>query len=262
MTPRRGHGFDPVALRKAWDQQQQFHIPEREERFRVMLEVLEQTLPKRGRVLDLGCGTGSLSERILRHFPSVRSWAVDYDPVLLRVGREGLGSLGSRLTWVEADLRGRSWPRALPSGKFDAAVSTTALHWLAADELRALFRGLARLVRPGGVFLNGDGMPFDYGKAPRRHPRLGEIARAIRKRHAPKRRPKGVLDWDAWWALLERTPALRNELDERRRRYPHRHEIVPPPSADWQAAELRRAGFTEAGVVWQDMTDRVLLAVR
>lgn len=254
-------GLDAVALRRAWDRQQEYHIPDREERFRVMLEVLAQVLPARARVLDLGCGTGSLSERILRRFPAARAYAVDFDPVLLRVGREGLGDDGGRLSWIEADLRKGGWPRDLPRGKFDAAVSTTALHWLTSRELRALYRTLSRLLRPGGVFLNGDGMPFDYGAAKPGHPRIARIARAIQASHAPKV-PHGVLDWDAWWAMIGRMPELRAEIAERHVRYPHHHDTVPSPSAEWQIAELTRSGFREAGVVWQEMTNRVILAVR
>src|SRR5487761_824148 len=109
-------GLDAVALRRAWDRQQEYHIPDREERARVMREVLALALPARDRVLDLGCGTGSLSERILRRFPAARAYAVDFDPVLLRVGREGLGDDGGRLSWIEADLRKGGWPRDLPRG--------------------------------------------------------------------------------------------------------------------------------------------------
>ncbi len=262
MATTRLTALDPVALRAAWDRQQEFHIPEREVRFQVMLQVLDETLPSRARVLDLGCGTGSLSERVVRRFPHARVWAVDFDPVLLRIGREGLGNVGGRLHWVETDLRRPGWAGSLPPGRFDAAVSTTALHWLTARELRQLFRELARLLRPGGAFLNGDGMPFDYSGRKPEYPRISRIAGAIRASHRPTRRPRGVLDWEEWWKNVETLPALRSEVTERRRRYPRAHETVPPPSAAWQIAELRRVGFHEAAVVWQEMTDRVLLAVR
>jgi len=249
-------------LRQAWDRQQQFHIPEREERFRVMLDVLRETMPRRPRILDLGCGTGSLSERVLRELPGARVWAVDFDPVLLRVGREGLGDMQGRLTWVETDLRRKGWGKVLPRLRFDAAVSTTALHWLTDAQLRALFRTLGRIVRPGGVVLNGDSMPFDYAGHAAAYPRISKVVRAVRASRPTARGPPGVLSWDEWWSDVEGLPALAREVAERRRRYPHSHESVPSPSASWQIAELGSAGFREAAVVWQRWTNRVLLAIR
>jgi hypothetical protein len=41
----------------------------------------------------------------------------------------------------------------------DAAVSTTALHWLYEPELRALYAELASVLRPGGPLLDGDHPP-------------------------------------------------------------------------------------------------------
>ena len=259
---QRPIAYDPDRLRRTWDAQQQYHIPEREQRFDVMLNVLATALPKHGRVVDLGCGTGSLSERILHRFPRVRVWALEYDPVLLKIGRDALGDARGRLTWVEADLRRRSWPGVLPRGRFDAAVSTTALHWLTREELRRLVRGLADRLRSGGVFLNGDAMPFDYPPGRERYPTISRVARAVRGEGSSRRPGPGVLTCDEWWMYVSRFGALRQELAERRRRYPSAHETVPPPSAEWLIANLRRHGFREAATVWQLMTNRVLLAVR
>ena len=38
----------------------------------------------------------------------------------------------------------------------DAAVSTTALHWLTEPGLRAMYAELATVLRPGGLLLDGD----------------------------------------------------------------------------------------------------------
>lgn len=254
--------YDPRALRRSWDRQQEYHVPEREERFEVMLDLLAASLAARPRILDLGCGTGSLSERVLRRFPSARVWAVDYDPVLLRIGREGLGDVGGRLTWVEGDLRTSGWLSQLPRGRFDAVVSTTALHWLRPKELKQLFRSLAPKLRTGGLFLNGDSMPYGPAGTRSRSPRIVKLVRAVRASRKPARPPPGVLPWEVWWKNAERLPALQKEFAERQRRYPHAHEDIPTPSVLEQMAMLRAAGFHETAVVWQQLTNRVLVAVR
>jgi trans-aconitate methyltransferase len=59
--------------------------------------------------LDLACGPGSIAQRLLVRFPAARAVAVDFDPVLMRLGQDALGDLDGRLRWVEADLRRPDW---------------------------------------------------------------------------------------------------------------------------------------------------------
>ncbi len=52
-----------------WDAQQQRHIPDREERFSAMVDAVAAFAGAEPRVLDLGCGPGSLSARLLDRIP-------------------------------------------------------------------------------------------------------------------------------------------------------------------------------------------------
>ena len=245
------------SLLKGWDAQQESFNPDRERRFRVMLDVLGTSLPPRGTVLDLGSGPGSLSVRVLRRFPRARVIAIDYDPVTLRVGRGALGNFGGRLTWVDAKLGSPGWTERLPGGKVDAAVSTTALHWLLPSDLRALYRDLGKRIRRGGVFLDGDHFP--WGSRGRGLNRLAETIR--RERFPGTRLDDEWTAWRRWWEGAEKIPALRPFFEERARRsaeHPH-HEAV---SLELHEAALRAAGFRDVGVIWQDLTNRVLFARR
>ncbi len=240
---------------ESWDRQQEGFQPNRERRFDAMLDVLEASLPARFTVLDLGSGPGSLTVRVLRRFPRARAVALDVDPVLLQIGRGALRDLRGRIAWVEADLRRPDWSERLPRGRLDAAVSTTALHWLGAANLRRVYRDLGRRIRPGGVFLDGDAMPWDAGR-----PRLRRLAKNVdRLRH--RRQPHEDL-WRAWWRRVERDPFLAPLFRERKAIFgglhPH-HEEVPLASHE---RALRAAGFREVAVVWQDGDDRVLLGIR
>ena len=87
-----------------WDNQQSRYLPDREQRFTAMLDVLEALLPERFVALDLACGPGSLSQRLLDRFADARAVAVDMDPVMLAVGEGALGTVDGRLRWVDADL--------------------------------------------------------------------------------------------------------------------------------------------------------------
>lgn len=236
------------------------YIPSREERFRVMFDLVEGEVGPAPRVLDIGCGPGSLSRRLLQRFPSARSVGVDYDPVLLRLGPACFPRpLLARMTWVQADLRDPGWARALPPGRFDAVLSTTALHWLRPRVLARLYADLYGRLRPGGVLLNGDKAELGPGK-----PRLeSATSDAMHRRQRSAAHSPGVApDWRGWWRSIATVPALRPALDLRRQRFEtgtgHEHTV---PAAGHVRA-LRVAGFREADVVWREFTNVVLMAVR
>lgn len=237
---------------------QALHIPERESRFEAMTEILSVAFPSRFRALDIGCGTGSLSERVLRRCPGARVVAVDHDPILLAIGRNGLGTIHGRLTWVDADLRAPDWDRSVPRGRFDAAVSTTALHWLKPPELRQLYKGLARRLRPRGIFLNGDSLPADPGS----RSRIVRLAGEIRHRRARDRATADARPWSEWWREVSKEPGLSEEWAEHERRYPRAHGNDPASGLNLHWRALVAAGFREVGVLWQDLDNRVLVGIR
>jgi len=255
--PRRASAAPWSVWLRRWDEQQEAYLPQRERRFRGMLDVLEATIGRSGRVLDLGSGPGSLSLRILQRFPRMRCVAVDYDPVVLRIGQGALGSHGGRLTWVDAKLGRPGWTRQLPPGRYDAAVSTTALHWLAPPSLRRLYRDLGHVLRPGRVFLNGDRIP--WGPEDPRLQRLAEQVRRVWLRRTASHPDRGA--WRRWWKEASRAPELAEEFAEHRRRESG-HPNEPGLALEVHERALRRAGFRTVATVWQYHEDRVLFAQR
>ena len=237
-----------------WDAQQQRHIPDREERFTAMVDAVAAFAGPEPRVLDLGCGPGSLSARVLDRLPGASVVAIDADPVLLAIGR---GALGARtnLQFVDADLRA-DWVSALPSpGPYDAAVSTTALHWLGLEQLLVLYQTLAGVLRPGAVFLDGDRLDFDHDQRA-----IAEGARQVRPEWPDA--PEGAEDYDAWWAAAVAEPALAEQVAERAQRWhahPHEDEAH---SYEFHRSALFSSGFDEVGTVWQHLANRVLVAIR
>ncbi|MCI4334878.1 MAG: class I SAM-dependent methyltransferase [Thermoplasmata archaeon] len=223
-----------------------------------MGDALEARFAGRFTGLDLGCGPGSLSARLLQRFPNARMVAVDFDPVLTYLGRRTLGDAHGRLAWIEADLRLSSWIAQLPVRRVQAVLSTTALHWLPARRTIALYRELAKMLVPRGLFLNGEHLPFD-----RSLPQLARLAdsaaRVERRRYLDS---GAALDWGSWWKQLREVPELAARFALRDERYPggehHEHDISTSEHVRW----LRAAGFAEAGVLWQQMDDFVIAGVR
>ncbi|MFF9346016.1 class I SAM-dependent methyltransferase [Streptomyces sp. NPDC014734] len=229
-------------------------MPDREERFRVMLDMVEALVGPRPRVLDLACGTGSITDRLLKRFPEATSTGVDLDPALLAIAR-GHFDGDERVTFVTADLKDPDWAGRLPYESYDAVLTATALHWLHTEPLAALYRRIGGLVRDGGVFMNADHM-IDTDT-----PRINAAERAHRHAAMDRAKAAGALDWADWWALAAKDPALAEPTAERYRIYGE-HADGDTPSVRWHADTLREAGFAEARAVWASPSDTLVLAVK
>jgi SAM-dependent methyltransferase len=242
-----------------WDRQQQFYMPDREERFTALIDAVAEAAGRPDPlVLDLGCGPGSLSSRLLDQIPAATVVAIDADPVLLALGRAAQGDRPA-LRFVDADLRVPGWAAALGLDRpADAAVSTTALHWLPERELRAMYAEVATVLRPGGLLLNGDHLHDDE----KTEPVLARLGDAIIEREEQRRYPGGhPEDWSQWWTAVLADPALAAPVAERgRRRYSSDHGSESR-LLQTHVAALRSAGFTEVGTLWQRGSNRLLCAV-
>ena len=102
-----------------------------------------------GRGVDVCCGTGA-GLRVLRSVGQGRITGVDFSAGMLAQARRAHPDA----RWVRADVR------ALPfAGAFDLAVSFGALGHFLPAERPALFAGVYRALRPGGVFAFPIGAP-------------------------------------------------------------------------------------------------------
>ncbi|GFH67585.1 class I SAM-dependent methyltransferase [Streptomyces diastaticus] len=247
-------GTDWAAWQISWDQQQEWYLPDREERFRVMLDMVEAAAGPEPRVLDLACGTGSITDRLLKRFPRAQSTGVDLDPALLTIA-EGTFAGDDRVTFVTADLKDPDWPALLPHDSYDAVLTATALHWLHTEPLAALYGQIAGIVRDGGVFLNADHMPDPAT------PRINAAERELRHRRMEEAKAEGAVDWSTWWRLAAADPVLAGPTARRFEIYGEHAEGDTPP-AEWHARTLREAGFTEARTVWQSPSDAMVLGLK
>lgn len=246
-----------------WDRQQEFYLPHREERFAAMTAVLRQLvasgqLRHELRILDLGCGTGAIGQRLLTHFPEATYVGVDVDVALLELAKSMQPEFGRRFTVVERDLSLDSWTTGFADGEFDVIASSTALHWLDREGLARVFHQMAPLLRPGGVFFDADNLAFSSSY-------WQDVADAVDHAQQQDAAAKGVEDWDTWWSAVRADPYMAEFAAERDRRFPPRDGATtassPPLLSDYVTA-LENAGFVDIDVLWQRLDDRLLAARR
>lgn len=96
------------------------------------------------RVLDVGCGTGRLTEKLIERLPRGEVVAIDLSFNMLQTAREYLRPrFGTRVRFAQGDAA------ALPiAGRADAVFSTATFHWVLDHPM--LFKSLHAAIKPGG----------------------------------------------------------------------------------------------------------------
>ncbi|MEU3347610.1 class I SAM-dependent methyltransferase [Streptomyces sp. NPDC006700] len=240
-----------------WERQQERYALDREERFTVIADVVEHVTAGRPRplLLDLGCGPGSLAARLSDRLPDAEIVAADMDPLLLELGQTHHADAAR---YVDTVIGEEGWADTLGLERpLDAAVSTTALHYLPEPVLLRTYRCLAALLRRGGVLVNGDHFPPDGAPC-------SDITAHVARRRAERTGGHPHEDWRSWWDAAALEPELADLFDERERRRP-----ADGGSADSGHLTLGRhtellhqAGFGHVTPVWQFGDSAVLVAVR
>jgi demethylmenaquinone methyltransferase/2-methoxy-6-polyprenyl-1,4-benzoquinol methylase len=103
------------------------------------------------RILELGCGTGNLTARLLARGAAVT--AIDQDPEMLTVAREKLRD-EPRLTLLE--MAAVEIADRFPAGSFDAVAGTLVLSEMSEDEQTYVLEAALRVLRPGGRLVVAD----------------------------------------------------------------------------------------------------------
>ena len=121
-------------------------IPHRVEGESTLLEFLPAQAKH---ILDLGSGGGRLLELVKAARPDAEFVGLDFSPTMLQELRK-IFAKDSRVRIVEHDLD-RPLP---PMGRFDAIISSFAIHHVSHERKRALYTEIFDALLPNGVFCN------------------------------------------------------------------------------------------------------------
>lgn len=96
-----------------WERMQTVHNPYRNEQMATIYHISGVDSIPNGRVLDLGCGPGSLVKYFLKRKEDVEFTAVDINPFLLAIFENTLVP-NSNITVLHKDIRDGSWFKEYP----------------------------------------------------------------------------------------------------------------------------------------------------
>jgi ubiquinone/menaquinone biosynthesis C-methylase UbiE len=229
------------------------YIPARKERFETIIQLITATQQKVSKVLDIGCGTGSLMLPILETFPIAEVWGIDFDPMLLALAEKRLAKFDSRARLVEADLRKQNWLINVPAS-FDAVVSATTLHWFSSEQLGQLYKQFASVLKKGGIFLNADHAGSSYK-------RIQKDWETQRSRLARKYRKSNADNWDGFWHAYGQ--ALKVDIKKfRRKLIGHWVGSEQGLPLQWHFEKLKSGGFESIDCYWRLDYDAIYGGIR
>lgn len=174
----------------AWDRMHREYFPDDDERRALVIEAARGTgdAEHPPRVLDLGCGPGSLVREIATAVPGAEVIGIDADPRLITLARARDHVAGTSFHTVT--LGGNSGSAFLRSlAPFDAIVSTAFVHYFDTPGLVRLLRDLRPFLTRGGSLVTAEWFHDDHAPSP------------------PERRT-GESPWARWWRETEHAPSL------------------------------------------------------
>lgn len=135
---------------EAFDNQVLKNIPKYPE----MLTALINAIPdnkENPKVLDLGCGTGNITQKLLKRFPQAEVTCLDLSENMIKIAKNKLSQYKS-IEYIIGDFT-----ETEITEKYDAIISSLALHHIPNNkEKQEMYQAIYKALNKNGVFYNAD----------------------------------------------------------------------------------------------------------
>jgi len=116
-------------------------------------DIISGIFPKKGRCLDIGCGSGQFTIEYARRIPQLKVIAIDLSKEMISLAKKNLnnlsGDLQERITFKAGDMLKLS---DFPSKSFDAFVCSYAIHHTKTEgEVQHVFKQINRILKKEGA---------------------------------------------------------------------------------------------------------------
>ena len=176
-------------------------------------------------ILELGCGTGNLTLKLAAKYPAAKLTLVDAAPQMLEVAKTRLGSRPAN--FVESLFERLKFE----PGSFDLVASTISLHHV--RDKAPLYRGLHRMLRPGGTFRFAD-----------------QMAGGTDANHA--------INWKRWLEFCREPGQCTEEEIQSLLDHAAAHDHYTPVAEHFRM--LEEAGFKKPDCVWRNLIWGIITA--
>jgi len=204
-----------------------------------ILEFLPQEPDDAFTCVELGCGTATLSDRVLTRFPCASAVAVDSEPAMLAVAQQKLEKYGKRAQVREGEVMACELPSC------EVVLSSFMFHHVPPETLGETLRCIVGALTPGGCFILLDQMT----PGPAWGDGVAAQSRRLYRAGVSAAVAAGLTteaEIDARWAFKRKMKEEGKDVE-----YRHRAEDV--------LTAMQDAGFAEVGLVWRMFAATVLV---
>lgn len=222
---------------RTYDTDMEIMHPLRWKMIEIALEVLPFHATEYVNVLDLGVGTGCFSQQLFTKCPNSKLVAVDGSALMIELAKLRLGAQAQLVEWIQSDFR--SIPsQVLKPNRYDAVISSYALHHLNAQEKLAVLTAVVMAIKPNGWFINAEVVKAEYPDIERR-------IQDIRVKAVTERAPEK----DERFLTIDSTRSFLDTLEAT--------EKDQPQTLNTDMNILQKAGIRNAEVFWREYREVV-----